>query len=92
MSVRTNWVEDSFALLNGAATFITLVDGQKLPHDVHIELPAAWKTSVTGLAEAPDGAPHHYLSPDYDVLVDSPSSPAIPRSSASKSMASRIIW
>ena len=25
MSVRTNWVEDSFALLNGAPTFMTLV-------------------------------------------------------------------
>ncbi len=27
MSVRTNWVEDSFALLNGAPTFVTLVGG-----------------------------------------------------------------
>src|SRR3954465_15054013 len=26
MSVRTNWVEDGFALLNGAPTFITLAD------------------------------------------------------------------
>jgi predicted metalloprotease with PDZ domain len=72
MSVRTNWVEDSFALLNGAPTFITLVDGLKRPHDVRLELPAAWKTTMTGLAEAPDGAPHHYLAPDYDTLVDSP--------------------
>jgi predicted metalloprotease with PDZ domain len=72
MSVRTNWVEDSFALLNGAPTFITLVGGLKRPHDVRLELPAAWKTSMTGLSEAPDGAPHHYLAPDYDTLVDSP--------------------
>jgi predicted metalloprotease with PDZ domain len=72
MSVRTNWVEDSFALLNGAPTFITLVDGLKRPYEVRLELPASWKTSVTGLAEAPDGAPHHYVAPDYDTLVDSP--------------------
>src|SRR5262249_8264840 len=26
MSVRTNWVEDGFALLNGAPTFLTLVE------------------------------------------------------------------
>jgi predicted metalloprotease with PDZ domain len=72
MSVRTNWVEDSFALLNGAPTFVTLVGGLKRPHDVRLELPAAWKTTMTGLDEAPDGAAHHYLAPDYDTLVDSP--------------------
>jgi predicted metalloprotease with PDZ domain len=72
MSVRTNWVEDSFALLNGAPTFVTLVGALKRPHDVRLELPAAWKTTMTGLDEAPDGAPHHYLAPDYDTLVDSP--------------------
>lgn len=72
MSVRTNWVEDSFALLNGAPTFVTLVGGIKLAHDVRLELPPQWKTTMTGLAEAPDGQPHHYLAPDYDTLVDSP--------------------
>jgi predicted metalloprotease with PDZ domain len=72
MSVRTNWVESGFALLNGAPTFVSLVGGTARPHDVKLELPAAWKISMTGLPEAPDGAPHHYLSPDYDTLVDSP--------------------
>jgi predicted metalloprotease with PDZ domain len=72
MSVRTNWVEDSFALLNGAPTFVTLVGGLARPHDVRLELPAQWKTTMTGLPEAPGGAPHHYLAPDYDTLVDSP--------------------
>ncbi len=72
MSVRTNWVESGFALLNGAPTFVTLVGGLKLPHHVTLELPATWKTSATGLAEAPGGNPHHYLAPDYDTLVDSP--------------------
>ena len=77
MSVRTNWVDSSFALLNGAPTFITLVGGLQRPHEVRLELPAAWKTTMTGLAEAPDPeapdpAPHHYVAPDYDTLVDSP--------------------
>jgi predicted metalloprotease with PDZ domain len=70
MSVRTNWVESSFALLNGAPTFITLVDGLRLPHEVQLELPAAWKTSISGLAEG--SQPNRYLAPDYDTLVDSP--------------------
>lgn len=72
MSVRTNWVEDSFALLNGAPTFVTLVGGLARPHDVRLELPPQWITTMTGLPDAPDGQPHHYLAPDYDTLVDSP--------------------
>jgi predicted metalloprotease with PDZ domain len=72
MSVRTNWVEDSFALLNGAPTFVTLVGGLQRPHDVRLELPPQWKTTMTGLPEAPGHDPHHYLAPDYDTLVDSP--------------------
>ncbi len=72
MSVRTNWVEDGFALLNGAPTFVSLVGGLNRPHDVQLVLPAAWKASMTGLPEAPDGVAHHYLAPDYDTLVDSP--------------------
>jgi predicted metalloprotease with PDZ domain len=72
MSVRTNWVENSFALLNGAPTFITLVDGLRLPHEVQLELPSSWTTSITGLDETGDGSRRHYIAPDYDSLVDSP--------------------
>jgi predicted metalloprotease with PDZ domain len=79
MSVRNNWVDDQFALLNGAQTFITLYEPHaKRPHDVQIlpaTTPAAattWKISMTGLPAAPDGEPHHYVAPDYDTLVDSP--------------------
>jgi predicted metalloprotease with PDZ domain len=69
MSVRTNWVEDSFALLNGAPTFITRVDGLHLPHEVQLELPARWKISLCGL---PETAPHRFSAVDYHELVDSP--------------------
>jgi predicted metalloprotease with PDZ domain len=72
MSVRTNWVEASFAMLNGAPTFITLVETAKRPHRVALELPAAWATSATALPHAPGAGPHDYLAPDYDTLVDSP--------------------
>jgi predicted metalloprotease with PDZ domain len=72
MSVRTNWVEDSFALLNGAPTFITLPDCLARPHEVRIEMPPEWKTTVTGMPKAPGDVPHHYLAEDYDTLVDSP--------------------
>jgi predicted metalloprotease with PDZ domain len=72
MTVRNNWVEADFAMLNGAQTYLTLVESGARPHDVRIELPAAWKTSVTGMPDAPGGAPNHYRAPDYDTLVDCP--------------------
>jgi predicted metalloprotease with PDZ domain len=81
MSVRTNWVESGFALLNGAPTFITLADTSvKRPHEVRFVLPEGWKTSVTAMRAAPGAAPHHYLAEDFDELVDSPilaGSPAV---------------
>jgi predicted metalloprotease with PDZ domain len=82
MTVRNNWVEADFAMLNGAPTYLTLVEIGARPHDVRLELPAAWKASVTGMPDAPDGAPHHYRAPDYDTLVDCPivaGNPAIHR-------------
>jgi predicted metalloprotease with PDZ domain len=72
MSVRTNWIESRFALLNGAPTFLTLVEkGAARPHDVTLALPGAWKTSVTSLAPVAGDA-HHYRAASYDELVDSP--------------------
>lgn len=72
MTVRTNFVEADFALLNGAATFMTLADGVARPHDVRLELPPVWDRSVTALDPAPDGGPNHYRAPTFDALVDSP--------------------
>ena len=71
MSVRTNWVESDFALLNGAPTFITLADLSPRPHEVIINPPPAWKRSVTALPGM-GGGDHRYRAPDYDTLVDSP--------------------
>lgn len=71
-TVRSNWVDADFAMLNGAPTYLTLADALARPHEVQLALPAAWKTSVTGLPDAPGGRAHHYVAPDYDTLVDSP--------------------
>jgi predicted metalloprotease with PDZ domain len=72
MSVRTNWVEDDFALLNGAPTFLTLVEDAARPHDIQLVLPAGWHTSITALPTAPGGAAHAYRAADFDTLVDAP--------------------
>jgi predicted metalloprotease with PDZ domain len=71
MGVQDNWVDDEFALLNGAPTFLTLSGAAARPHDVRIVLPPAWKTTATGMPPAP-GEPNHYRAPDYETLVDSP--------------------
>jgi predicted metalloprotease with PDZ domain len=71
MSVRTNWVEAGFALLNGAPTFLTLADRTPRAHEVTINPATGWARSMTGLAEMA-GGPHHYRAPDFDTLADSP--------------------
>lgn len=71
MTVRNNWVESAFAMLNGAPTFITLVERAARPHEVGIELPAAWKRVETAL-EPVAGAANTFRAPDFDTIVDSP--------------------
>jgi predicted metalloprotease with PDZ domain len=74
MSVRSNWVERDFAILNGAATFITLVDPATdthavAAHEVALELPPGWPSSHSSLSR---GAGDRYRAEDFDQLVDSP--------------------
>jgi len=70
-SVRENFVNHNFAVLNGTAAFVT-VDGQlDRPHAVTLKLPEHWKKSATSLIASHD-APHSYRADDYDELVDSP--------------------
>lgn len=71
-SVTTNWVASDLAVLNGPATFITLAEKRRRPHEVKLELPSTWKQSMTGLDAAPDRLPHHYRVLDFDTLADSP--------------------
>jgi predicted metalloprotease with PDZ domain len=71
-SVTTNWVDDSLAVFNGPATFITLADSVRRPAEVDLDLAPGWSASATSLLSSPDGNPNHYVAPDYDALVDSP--------------------
>ncbi len=75
MTVRTNWVEKDFAILVGAATFLSLVDPATdrhadVGHRVRLDLPPHWPRSASGMAEG-DG-PHTYTAEDFDELIDSP--------------------
>jgi predicted metalloprotease with PDZ domain len=71
MSVRTNWVDEELALVNGAPTFITLVESPlRRAHEVRVVLPRAWTKSFSGMAQGV--GENTYVAPDYDALVDSP--------------------
>jgi predicted metalloprotease with PDZ domain len=71
-SVTSNWVGEDLLVLNGAATFITLAEQARRPHQVRLELTPRWKRAVSGLDAAGDSDPNHFRAPDYDTLVDSP--------------------
>jgi len=72
MTVRNNWVEAGFAMINGAPTFLTLVEPRLArPHEVRVELPAGWKGVQTPLMPVA-GAPNAFRAEDFDTLVDSP--------------------
>lgn len=77
MSVRTNFVDAGFALLNGASTFLTRVDDGRpaaVPHRVAVELPAGWPAAFCALPRAGGDAAASaaFLAADYDALVDAP--------------------
>ncbi|MEM6733574.1 MAG: peptidase M61, partial [Myxococcota bacterium] len=71
MTVRSNWIEADFAMLNGAPTFLTRADNHRRRHDVRVNPPRAWRKVVTGLENHKDSR-LHFKAPDYDTLVDSP--------------------
>lgn len=84
LTVRTNFVDASFAILNGAPTFLTLAAdleaGTDRPHEVEVRPAEGWSRVVSPLppiggegADAGTGTPpHRFLAADYDTLVDSP--------------------
>lgn len=74
LTVRTNFVDSSFALLNAPATFLTLADEKgPRPHELEVVPPAAWKVVISPLeaVQGPAGTFRFYAK-DFDLLVDSP--------------------
>lgn len=67
-----SWIGSDGAVINGPSTFITPVEHAGCAYELKLEMPAAWKQSISSLDPAPDGEPNHYRAPDYDVLLDSP--------------------
>lgn len=68
-SVQGNYIDAGFAMMNGAANFVTIEGDDKRPYEVKLELPAAWKKSMSGLKRTGE---HFYSAADFDELLDSP--------------------
>src|ERR1039457_1903678 len=68
LTVRTNFLDESLAVLQGAATFLTLLGRSALPHEVTLELPPQWTGSWSGM----EGSANTFHASDHDALVDSP--------------------
>jgi len=60
------------ALLGGPMTYLYIVGATHLPARVTLETPPGWNVA-TGLTAASDAsAPHTFVAPSYDVLIDCP--------------------
>lgn len=72
MGVRTNWIENEFAFLTGAATFLTRSDALDRPHVVRFDALPNWTHIATSLK--PPEARELWVrrAANYDELVDSP--------------------
>jgi predicted metalloprotease with PDZ domain len=72
MSVRGNWVEADFAMINGAPTYLTRGDKGSLKrrHIVHVRLPESWKKAISALPNSK--RTQSFIAKDFDTLVDSP--------------------
>jgi predicted metalloprotease with PDZ domain len=71
LSVRTSFLDDSHACINGAGIFMYPEGHEKTPIRLVVEPWPGWKTISTGLDEI-DQIPWAYTAPDYDTLIDCP--------------------
>ena len=72
MGVRTNWVENEFAFLTGAATFLTRDDFLDRPHVVRFDSLPQWTDIATSLKRLDAREPWTRRASNYHELVDSP--------------------
>jgi predicted metalloprotease with PDZ domain len=68
--VRTSFVDDRHATLNGSSIFMYLVKGTTRPIGVTLAVPAGWQAHTALERPAADVA--RFVAPDYDTLADSP--------------------
>ena len=71
-TVRTNWIDADYALLNGAPTFLVAEGRETTPFRIRVDRPGHWARTVSPLPAEGDGDDAEYIARDLDTLVDSP--------------------
>jgi predicted metalloprotease with PDZ domain len=71
LSVRTSFLDDSHAYINGASVFMYLEGFLERPYRVAIDPYPGWNRISTGL-DPVSGKSNSFRAPDFDTLVDSP--------------------
>ena len=71
LSVRTSFLDDSHAYINGASVFMYLEGFLERPYLVAIDPYPGWNRISTGL-DLVAGESNAFRAPDFDTLVDSP--------------------
>jgi predicted metalloprotease with PDZ domain len=72
LTVRTNHVDESHALLNGAAVFLAVEGQESLSATIDVALPKGWKVMTALPRSAEDAESVRLVARDFDTLVDSP--------------------
>jgi predicted metalloprotease with PDZ domain len=72
MGVRTNWIEDEFAFITGAATFLTSEGLLDHPHVVRCKPREGWKQIATSLLSPKGEEAWVRRAENFDELIDSP--------------------
>lgn len=72
LSVRTNYVDSEFGILNGAGLFLTEREQVDAPYEVELRMRSDWQQSVSAMRRPANGKAHRYRANSYDELVDSP--------------------
>ena len=71
MTVRTNWVDSSFAFINGASTFMRPDRQDQEEHRIEIVLPDDWSASAASMTKA-RFRKNIYIAENWDDVIDSP--------------------
>ena len=71
LSVRTSYVDDRFALLNGSGLFVYVVGQTSRAAELELVAPDDWAVH-TALDTLPEGEGLQFKAPSYDELIDSP--------------------
>jgi predicted metalloprotease with PDZ domain len=68
LDVDSNWLGENYGQLNGAATFLYVVNRRDAPASVEFALPKDWKVATA----LPENGPNRFEAKSYDALIDAP--------------------